>query len=170
MITFLNDDFLSDQEEFLYLMNLLKTNRVRKRQPVGGEQGWLNEVYLWEKFDIGSQYNVRSGVAQMPGLHTLVNNATIFHFASRWPLVTRCESGRDRKASRTNWVARSNKTRTLRAARRRSADISHAFSDVRTPLLLREAESRLGSAAGSLCGSSKRTRELRAATPARRCI
>ena len=32
---------------------------VRIRQSVGGEQGWLNEVYLWEKFDIGLQYNVR---------------------------------------------------------------------------------------------------------------
>ena len=39
-------------------MNLLKSNRVKKRQPVGGEQGWLNEVYLWEKFDIGIQYTV----------------------------------------------------------------------------------------------------------------
>ena len=102
-ITFLNDDFLSDQEEFLYLMNLLKTNRVRKRQPVGGEQGWLNEVYLWEKFDIGSEYNVRSGVVQMPGLHTLVNNATIFHFAwlfkpdacpKKHPMLTACSQWR----------------------------------------------------------------------------
>ena len=63
------------------MLNLIKSNRVRKRQSVAGEQGWLNEVYLWEKFDIGAQYNVRSGVVQMPGLHTLVDNATLFHFA-----------------------------------------------------------------------------------------
>ena len=39
--------------------------RIRIRQPVGGEQGWLNEVYLWEKFDIGLEYNVRTGVVQV---------------------------------------------------------------------------------------------------------
>ena len=49
----------SDREEYLYLLNLKKMKSVRIRQSVGGEQGWLNEVYLWEKFDIGLQYNVR---------------------------------------------------------------------------------------------------------------
>ena len=32
---------------------------------MGGEQGWLNEVYLWEKFDIGLEFNVRTGVMQV---------------------------------------------------------------------------------------------------------
>ena len=85
------------------MVNLLKTNRVRKRQPVGGEQGWLNEVYLWEKFDIGTEYNVRTGVVQMPGLHTLVNNATIFQWAwlfkpdacpKKHPMLTACDQWR----------------------------------------------------------------------------
>ena len=113
----INDAFL-DQEEFLYLMNLLKSNRVKKRQQVGGEQGWLNEVYLWEKFDIGIQYryvvhsteystgiqyNVRTGVVQRPGLHVFVNNATIFHFAwlfkpdacpKQHPMLTACSQWR----------------------------------------------------------------------------
>ena len=113
----INDAFL-DQEEFLYLLNLLKSNRVKKRQPVGGEQGWLNEVYLWEKFDIGKQYinavhstvystgvqyNVRTGVVQRPGLHVFVNNATIFHFAwlfkpdacpKQHPMLTACSQWR----------------------------------------------------------------------------
>ena len=113
----INDAFL-DQEEFLYLLNLLKSNRVKKRQQVGGEQGWLNEVYLWEKFDIGMQYiyavhstvystgiqyNVRTGVVQRPGLHVFVNNATIFHFAwlfkpdacpKQHPMLTACSQWR----------------------------------------------------------------------------
>ena len=54
-----------DKEEFLYLINLKIYNSVKIRQSVQGDQGWLNEVYLYEKFDIGLEYNVRSGVAQV---------------------------------------------------------------------------------------------------------
>ena len=55
----------ADREEYLYLLNLKRMKRIRIRQPVGGEQGWLNEVYLWEKFDIGLEFNVRTGVMQV---------------------------------------------------------------------------------------------------------
>ena len=39
--------------------------KMRIRKLVGGEQDWVNEVYLWEKFDIGLQFNVRTGVMQV---------------------------------------------------------------------------------------------------------
>ena len=55
----------ADREEYLYLLNLKKMKKIRIRQSVGGEQGWLNEVYLWEKFDIGLEFNVRTGVMQV---------------------------------------------------------------------------------------------------------
>ena len=53
-----------DREEYLYLLNLRKMKGVEGRQK-GGEQRWLNKVYLWEKFDIGLQFNVRIGVVQV---------------------------------------------------------------------------------------------------------
>ena len=39
--------------------------KIRRRYPGGGEQDWLNEVYLWEKLDIGLEYNVRTAVVQV---------------------------------------------------------------------------------------------------------
>ena len=38
---------------------------MRIRKLVGGEQDWVNEVYLWEKFDIGLEFNVRIGLMQV---------------------------------------------------------------------------------------------------------
>ena len=72
-----------DQEEFLYLLNLIKTKRVINATPDGGEQGWLNAIYLREKFDIGYEHNLCSGTVQDLGLGALMHNATIFHFAGR---------------------------------------------------------------------------------------
>ena len=58
-----------DKEEFLYLINLKISNRVKIRQSNDkdqpGEQGWLNEVYQFEKFDISLEYNVRSKLAEV---------------------------------------------------------------------------------------------------------
>ena len=56
-------------------MNLIKSKRVVNSRPELPEQGWLNEVYRWEKFDIGHEYNVMGLTV------TLIPNATIFHFA-----------------------------------------------------------------------------------------
>ena len=53
------------REELLYLLNLKALGLVKVRQPVAGDQGWINEVYLWEKFNIGLQYNLRTGVVQV---------------------------------------------------------------------------------------------------------
>ena len=39
--------------------------KMRIRKLVGGEQDWVNEVYLWEKFDIGLEFNVRIGLMQV---------------------------------------------------------------------------------------------------------
>ena len=60
----------ADREEYLYLLNLKKMNRIRKRQSVGGEQGWLNEIYLWEKFDIGPEFNVRRFFVEVGYYHS----------------------------------------------------------------------------------------------------
>ena len=67
-------------------MNLKNQNKIKVRQYVQviklkmiqlllhhfnsiihfqGDQGWINEVYLWEKFNIGLEFNVRSGVVQV---------------------------------------------------------------------------------------------------------
>ena len=54
----------SDREEYLYLLNLRKMKMIKKQQQ-GGEQRWLNQVYLWEKFDIGLEFNLRTGVVQV---------------------------------------------------------------------------------------------------------
>ena len=54
-----------DREEFLNLINMKISKGIKVRRSTPGEQGWLNEVYLYEKFDIGLEYNVRSGVAQV---------------------------------------------------------------------------------------------------------
>ena len=53
-----------DYEEFLYLLNLKKDMRFKWRT---ADQGFLNAVYNWEKFDIGLHFNVRSGVVQVTG-------------------------------------------------------------------------------------------------------
>ena len=55
----------ADREEYLYLLNQKKIKKMRVRHSVGGEQDWLNEVYLWEKFDIGLEFNVRIGLMQV---------------------------------------------------------------------------------------------------------
>ena len=56
-----------DQEEFLYLLNLIVSPDVKKMYhlEIGGEQPWLNTIYKWEKFDIGQEYNVRTGVVKV---------------------------------------------------------------------------------------------------------
>ena len=53
----------ADREEYLYLLNLKKMKKIQIQKM--GEQGWLNAVYLWEKFDIGLEFNVRIGVMQV---------------------------------------------------------------------------------------------------------
>ena len=55
----------SDFEEFLYLLNLRKARRPKLKGYDIYDQGFLNAVYLWEKFDIGLHFNVRSGVVQV---------------------------------------------------------------------------------------------------------
>ena len=65
------------------MLNLIKSKRVINMRPEGGEQGWLNAIYLWEKFDIGYEHNLLAATAQEPGLSNLMHNATIFHFAGR---------------------------------------------------------------------------------------
>ena len=54
----LNVFVCSDREEFLFLLNLKKSQIGETRN----DQSWLNDVYKFEKFDIGEQFNVLLGV------------------------------------------------------------------------------------------------------------
>ena len=47
------------------------------------DQGWLNAVYLWEKFDIGQEYNTCASMLKKQQLLPLMHNATIIHFAGQ---------------------------------------------------------------------------------------
>ena len=80
----------SDQEEFLYLLNLIKSKKVKNFWPHLGEQGWLNEVYLWEKFDIGQEYNTCPSMLKKQQLLQLMHNATIIHFAGPFKPDNNC--------------------------------------------------------------------------------
>ena len=50
---------MTDQEEFLYLLNL-KASGIVEPHPwsAGSDQGFINEVYLWERLDIGLENNL----------------------------------------------------------------------------------------------------------------
>ena len=49
----------SDTEEFLYLINLKNSTLVEPHPwSSGGEQGFINEVYLWERLDLGLHNNL----------------------------------------------------------------------------------------------------------------
>ena len=50
-------------------------------RPDGGDQGWLNSIYLWEMFDIGHEYNLMAITEQTLGHHKFMENATILHYA-----------------------------------------------------------------------------------------
>ena len=52
-----------DREEYLYLLNLKKMEKIRATNL--GEQGWLNEVYHWENFDIGFEFNALIAVFEV---------------------------------------------------------------------------------------------------------
>ena len=47
----------SDQEECLHLLNLKLAEAVRPRRNEFGDQGFINEVYLWERLDLGLAHN-----------------------------------------------------------------------------------------------------------------
>ena len=76
-----------DQEEFLYLVNLMKSNKLKL---YNGEQNWLNKVYFQEIFDIGYEYNMLANSVMLLGNHTYIQNATIFHFVGRFKPNEHC--------------------------------------------------------------------------------
>ena len=63
------------------MLNLIKSKRVKNMRPDGGDQGWLNSIYLWEMFDIGHEYNVMAITEKTLGHHKFMENATILHYA-----------------------------------------------------------------------------------------
>ena len=46
-----------DQEEFLYMLNLKYHNLLQPRASKNSEQGFINELYLWERLDLGLEHN-----------------------------------------------------------------------------------------------------------------
>ena len=75
-----------DPEEYLLLLNLKLQPALVKVHPEKdqfGEQGWLNEVYLEERLDIGMAYNAFTFIKhQFPAIWAQVEkNITIIHFA-----------------------------------------------------------------------------------------
>ena len=63
------------------MLNLIKSKRVKNMRPDGGDQGWLNSIYLWEMFDIGHEYNLMAITEQTMGHRKFMENATILHYA-----------------------------------------------------------------------------------------
>ena len=66
------------------MLNIIKSKRVRTLQPHKGDQGWLNAIYLWEKFDIGHEYNLLAKTAQNLGFKNLMENATPIRFLNNF--------------------------------------------------------------------------------------
>ena len=100
---FLFSYFFPDQEEFVYLLNLIKSKRVKNVWPDLGEQGWLNEVYLWEKFDIGHEYNMCASYLNL-GMYKLLDNTnTIFHFAGPEFKPDKCQMKKPLKTLCNKW-------------------------------------------------------------------
>ena len=92
----------TDQEEFLYLLNLIKSKRVKYFWPGLGEQGWLNEVYLWEKFDIGHEYNMCASYLKL-GMYNQMHNTSIFHFAGSEFKPDKCRMKKPLKILCNKW-------------------------------------------------------------------
>ena len=104
-----------DQEEFLYLLNLYISNQVKNWREDFGEQPWLNEVYRYEKFDIGSEYNLLVYMVIYYGdwisklnipsnIYSNIDNATVVQFAGsskindcQEPVLKFCNKWKDYK-------------------------------------------------------------------------
>ena len=58
-------------------------------RPDGGDQGWLNSIYLWEMFDIGHEYNLMAITEQTlghaPQIHGKCYNLTLCRRWQRFP-------------------------------------------------------------------------------------
>ena len=81
---------MTDQEEFLYLLNL-KASGIVEPHPwsAGRDQGFINEVYLWERLDLGLENNLF--------MHYLLDTIfieeprpVIYHFAG-WKPESTCQ-------------------------------------------------------------------------------
>ena len=85
--------YFLDKEEFLYLLNLKHSDIVRPHPwSAGGEQGFINEVYLWERLDLGLDTNMFMHYVVDPRYKDIIDhlNVTIYHFAG-WKPETTCK-------------------------------------------------------------------------------
>ena len=48
---------VTDENEFLYLLNLKHDDLIKPSRNQLGDQGFINEVYLWERLDLGLEHN-----------------------------------------------------------------------------------------------------------------
>ena len=65
------------------MLNLKKSKTVRNLWPQLPDQGWLNAVYLGEKFDIGQEYNLCMSFLEKQELLPFMHNAAIIQFSSQ---------------------------------------------------------------------------------------
>ena len=49
--------YVTDQNEFLYMLNLKNCDLIKPSRNQLGDQGFINELYLWERLDLGLQHN-----------------------------------------------------------------------------------------------------------------
>ena len=49
--------YVTDQNEFLYMLNLKNGDLIKPSRNQLGDQGFINELYLWERLDLGLQHN-----------------------------------------------------------------------------------------------------------------
>ena len=78
-----------------------------------GDQGWINSIYLWEKFDIGHEYNLMAITEKTLGHHKFMENATILHYAGGGKTFLP-RSQRDKCPTTEPWLTACNKWKHYR--------------------------------------------------------
>ena len=85
---------MTDQEEFLYLLNLKASGLQSQPRLVGGggEQGFINDVYLWERLDLSLEHNLFMHYFLDPKYTIFIKDLrpVIYHFAG-WKPETTCQ-------------------------------------------------------------------------------
>ena len=84
---------MSDKEGFLYLLNLKAADIVQSHPwAAGSDQGFINEVYLWERLDLGLEHNLFMHYLLDPKYTIFIEDLrpVIYHFAG-WKPETTCQ-------------------------------------------------------------------------------
>ena len=102
-------NIIASKKSFYYY----KSQKLNKEDQWLADQSWLNEVYRWEWFDVGPQYNMQPLIAQQKRFDILeiiaqqykmsmsnvvkniyIQNATVIHFSGisnkGWFIMNNC--------------------------------------------------------------------------------